>query len=57
MQDLSWLPEEKIIINFKFIERLKRNNESLYNIIYDCLVMYQEYWQKTQYKKQVILNF
>ena len=57
MQDLSWLPEEKIIINFRFIERVKRKNESLYKIIYGCLVMYQEYWQKTQYKKKVILNF
>ncbi|UOO76154.1 barstar family protein [Neisseria sp. Dent CA1/247] len=57
MQDLSWLPEGKIIINFKFIERLRKKNESLYNIIYDCLTMYQEYWQKTQDKKQVVINF
>ena len=53
MQDLSWLPEEKIIINFRFIERIKRKNESLYKIIYDCLVMYQEYWD-SEYEQEFV---
>ena len=57
MQDLSWLPEEKIIINFKHIERLKEKNKSLYDEIYDCLSMYQEYWQKNPHKKKIIINF
>lgn len=57
MQDLSWIPENEIIINFKHLDRLKEKNQPLYDVIYDCLNMYQDYWKKNKSRKKVIIKF
>ena len=57
MQDLSWISEEKIVINFKYINRLREKNQVLYNEVYDCLSMYEKYWEKNEKDKKVVINF
>lgn len=53
MRDLSWLPQENIIIEFYHLNRI--NNKALRNFITDCLICYQNYWQNCQDKKVAIV--
>ena len=44
MRDLSWFPEEKILIEVKNLERLREKNFKLYLIVKNSLELIEEYW-------------
>ena len=57
MRDLGWIEDNKIIIQFTNINKIQDRNNKLYEIIYDSLSFYQDFWRKNKSKKEVIIRF
>lgn len=57
MRDLSWFDEEKIILHFENMEKLKVKNKKMHDVVEESLLLYQEYWNEHTDEKIVVFRF